>query len=73
MTMIPEEFLTTTVHITCSNRTKKPFEYTDPLQEQIHHQWWKTDMHAFSQQQIKYFWFKYDLGQKYYAPQVRPN
>ena len=20
-----------------------------------------------------YFWFKYDLGQKYYAPQVWPN
>ena len=20
-----------------------------------------------------YFWFKYDLGQKYYAPQVRPD
>ena len=20
-----------------------------------------------------YFWLKYDLGQKYYAPQVRPN
>ena len=22
---------------------------------------------------ILYFWFKYDLGQKYYAPQVRPD
>ena len=22
---------------------------------------------------IVYFWFKYDLGQKYHAPQVRPN
>ena len=22
---------------------------------------------------IKYVWFKYDLGQKYYAPQVRPD
>ena len=20
-----------------------------------------------------YFWFKYNLGQKYYAPQVRPD
>ena len=22
---------------------------------------------------MSYFWFKYDLGQKYYAPQVRPD
>ena len=22
---------------------------------------------------ILYFWFKYDLGQKYYSPQVRPR
>ena len=22
---------------------------------------------------VRYFWFKYDLGQKYQAPQVRPE
>ena len=30
-------------------------------------------MHKSSHAHIIYFWFKYNLGQKYQAPQVRPD
>ena len=29
--------------------------------------------HEYSSVYYSYFWFKYDLGQKYYTPQVRPD
>ena len=40
----------------------------------LHRQWkWNHSMWIFMQMLHLYFWFKYNSGQKYYAPQVQPD
>ena len=35
--------------------------------------WFKSRCKIHQWQYLRYFWFKYDLGQKYQAPQVQPD